>query len=53
MYFIGLQMYIFQCNYKTISKHFYKRLKISRNPVGQEEKTQLCGVSFCYSYSSA
>ncbi|WP_462396095.1 hypothetical protein, partial [Phocaeicola plebeius] len=32
---------------------FDKRLKISRNPVGQEEKTQLCGVSSCYSYSTA
>lgn len=33
---------------------FYKRLIFSRNPVGQEEKTQLCGVSSsCYSYSTA
>ena len=29
---------------------FYIRLIFSRNPVGQEEKTQLCGVSSCYSY---
>lgn len=32
---------------------FYKLLIFSRNPVGQEEKTQLCGVSSCYSYSTA
>lgn len=32
---------------------FYKWLFISHNPVGQEEKTQLCGVSSCYSYSTA
>ena len=32
---------------------FYIRLIFSRNPVGQEEKTQLCGVSSCYSYSTA
>ena len=29
---------------------FYIRLIFSRNPVGQEEKTQLCGVSSCYSF---
>lgn len=32
---------------------FYKRLIFSSNPVGQEEKTQLYGVSSCYSYSTA
>ncbi len=32
---------------------FDKLLIFSRNPVGQEGKTQLCGVSSCYSYSTA
>lgn len=32
---------------------FDKWLIFSHNPVGQEEKTQLCGVSSCYSYSTA
>lgn len=32
---------------------FNKRLIFIRNPVWQEEKTQLCGVSSCYSYSTA